>query len=355
MNLVKILKISRLCLEHHFHVLCNNNPPIELVNIIMQFMVDSLRLSIHCHDNNYNILISGLVYGIPHESVNVTKTACTNLYKVPNMEKIIKMINYNKCIIYLTSNGNVYMKDVAAIRTSTPIKIIFNSNIDGNIDGNICDINHDGIYVYYLTSTNELVSSDTTLLNNAILKDMIEFSCGINTKVILKDVIQFSCGKGFIAALTKEGCYSWGKNERGQLGLNDRVSREHPTLISLKDVKMVACGDYHCVALCNNGDVYTWGENTYGQLGNSKVPINNILKKPAKINIYNIVDIKCTRKASIFLNELRNVLFTTPTNGIQVLNVSDVIMIDANQNTAMFMTKSLHVYTLEQHLFHFTP
>lgn len=118
---------------------------------------------------------------------------------------------------------------------------------------------------------------------------------------------------------------------------------------------MVACGDYHCVALCNNGNVYTWGENTYGQLGNSKVPINHILKKLTKVNIYNIVDIKCTKKASIFLNKSRNVLFTTPQNGIQVLNVSDVIMIDASQNTAMFMTKSLHVYTLEQHLFHFTP
>jgi len=33
------------------------------------------------------------------------------------------------------------------------------------------------------------------------------------------------------------------------------------------DIKQVACGNSHCVALQGKGVVYSWGSNTFGELG----------------------------------------------------------------------------------------
>lgn len=35
-------------------------------------------------------------------------------------------------------------------------------------------------------------------------------------------------------------------------------------------VKQLACGDSHCIALLNIGYVMEWGDNEHGQMGNKK-------------------------------------------------------------------------------------
>lgn len=319
MNLLKILKTSKLCLKYYFYQLCHN-PPIEIIDIIMQLMVDAIRLTIHCHEDNYNIIIHGNVYGIPHEGIKLTKTACTNLYKIPCMENVKKMVSCDSTIVYLTYRGDVYVKNAIPLRSSIPVKVA----------SNILDINYNNKDIFFLNHKHDLMVDD---------------------EIILKNVVQFSCGKQYTIAITTKGCYSWGVNNRGQLGLNDRVYRDKPTLISLEGIKMVTCGTYHTAALSKN-EVYTWGENKYGQLGNPNVPIRTVLKKPAKLDLHNIIDIKCTRKNTLFLNQSHNV-FITKENDIEPIPISNIIMIDAHQNTIMLMTKSLNIYTLVQHIFHF--
>lgn len=56
--------------------------------------------------------------------------------------------------------------------------------------------------------------------------------------------------------------YSWGNNEYGQLGHNDLLPRDHPTMIeSLKEERVfeVSGGDFHALALTQTGKVYNWG------------------------------------------------------------------------------------------------
>ena len=73
-------------------------------------------------------------------------------------------------------------------------------------------------------------------------------------------------------AVDDEGtCYVWGRNEKGQLGLGDQLTRNVPTeLTALKGVAKVvsaACGRYHTVFVTDTGDAYASGSNSSGQCG----------------------------------------------------------------------------------------
>jgi len=68
--------------------------------------------------------------------------------------------------------------------------------------------------------------------------------------------------------------YTWGRNERGQLGHGDYNERKTPTAVeALRAVKCVAgaCGKSHTIVVAENGDVYGFGSNKYGQCGDGKL------------------------------------------------------------------------------------
>jgi alpha-tubulin suppressor-like RCC1 family protein len=37
-----------------------------------------------------------------------------------------------------------------------------------------------------------------------------------------------------------------------------------------KFIKKIDCGDFHSLALDNNGEIYSWGSGKYGECGNGK-------------------------------------------------------------------------------------
>ena len=66
--------------------------------------------------------------------------------------------------------------------------------------------------------------------------------------------------------------WSWGNNNFGQLGLGSGVTgiRPEPAKIEAlrsKRIVKVHAGEYHSLALGADGTVYTWGRNDRGQLG----------------------------------------------------------------------------------------
>jgi alpha-tubulin suppressor-like RCC1 family protein len=95
----------------------------------------------------------------------------------------------------------------------------------------------------------------------------------ILTKNISTQIIDIDAGLGFSLAVTKDGkVYSWGKNDQGQLGLNDLERKKVPTLITALAernvyITKVSAGFSHTLALSSAGDLYTWGHNLYGALG----------------------------------------------------------------------------------------
>lgn len=95
-----------------------------------------------------------------------------------------------------------------------------------------------------------------------------------------KNKATVATGANFTIALDSEGnVWSWGQNNKGQLGngtLNDTVSKQPVLLentdedgnhLQLSNVKQIAAGEFHAVALTETGKVYMWGYNYYGQAG----------------------------------------------------------------------------------------
>ena len=72
-------------------------------------------------------------------------------------------------------------------------------------------------------------------------------------------------------AITTEGkVYSWGRNEKGQLGLNDLKDRKCPTLVTALDgyrVVKATPGKNHSLFLTDKGQVLSCGENKQSQCG----------------------------------------------------------------------------------------
>eukprot|EP00795_Rhopilema_esculentum_P001965 gene1965-17508_t len=103
-------------------------------------------------------------------------------------------------------------------------------------------------------------------------------------------VLSIACGAAHTVAVCREGVYSWGFNNFGQLGVGDIRRRSRPCLISQltpKNVVAVAAGYYHTLAVDGDHKVWAWGWGIHGQLGvksaeNAKVPVNVALLNSQK-------------------------------------------------------------------------
>ena len=91
-------------------------------------------------------------------------------------------------------------------------------------------------------------------------------------------VIQIACGDAHTVALSGDGrLYSWGGGGCGQLGHPDTSAmpkdedgcpyQPKPKLITVLkalEVRQVACGKAHTVAVLSNGHLYSWGAGACG-------------------------------------------------------------------------------------------
>ena len=95
-----------------------------------------------------------------------------------------------------------------------------------------------------------------------------------------KQVRSIAAGREHVLALTSTSqVYSWGSNTDGRLGHNDYSDRWTPTLVDKltrkggKDrvVTVVGAGDAHSLAAFDGGRrVYTWGRGAHGRLGTGR-------------------------------------------------------------------------------------
>jgi hypothetical protein len=90
-------------------------------------------------------------------------------------------------------------------------------------------------------------------------------------------VVELACGADHAVAIMEDGrVWSWGGNDRGQLGRGDRRSWCIPKQVDLavfgrgKGVHGVSCGNAYTMCLCD-GEVWGWGRNDRGQLGHNQV------------------------------------------------------------------------------------
>ncbi|CAD2092065.1 UVB-resistance protein UVR8 homologue, putative [Plasmodium vinckei brucechwatti] len=114
------------------------------------------------------------------------------------------------------------------------------------------------------------------------------------------EFINICCGEQHSLALTKSGkVYGCGKGEFGRLGKGnhgDQLFFEEIDYFVNNNIiiKDIACGNSFSAALSNNGEVYVWGRNDYGQLGieNSIGDLYSHEVYPNKVKYFEIENIK---------------------------------------------------------------
>ena len=81
-------------------------------------------------------------------------------------------------------------------------------------------------------------------------------------------------GTNHAVALKTDGTlWIWGRNQYGQLGVSDVVSRSSPVQVgTLTTWTNIGAGDNHALAITSGGTLWAWGKNKrlsnyYGQLG----------------------------------------------------------------------------------------
>ncbi len=86
----------------------------------------------------------------------------------------------------------------------------------------------------------------------------------------LENIIAIASGANHSIALRSDGTVlTWGRNFHGQLGngITGNISKKPVRVPGLTNVKAIAGGGSHTVALMEDGTVRTWGWNFFGQLG----------------------------------------------------------------------------------------
>lgn len=79
---------------------------------------------------------------------------------------------------------------------------------------------------------------------------------------------------GYMAAVKTDGTlWTWGRNNRGQLGDGTTTNRSSPgtTAGGGTDWKQISCKNSMAAAIKNDGTLWTWGENSSGQLGDGTI------------------------------------------------------------------------------------
>ena len=126
-----------------------------------------------------------------------------------------------------------------------------------------------------------------TQINNVFIAETVITVAGYNeNSKKIKAVPQTASGENFTVALKSDGSvWAWGADTYGQLGDHDSAGAEkaypvevtiavasgtETTYTPLTNIKAIAAGGAHALALTRDGKIYAWGDNYYGQLGNGE-------------------------------------------------------------------------------------
>ncbi|CAK9871870.1 unnamed protein product [Sphagnum jensenii] len=101
-------------------------------------------------------------------------------------------------------------------------------------------------------------------------------------------------------------CFTWGRNEKGQLGLGDFSTRSSPTVVTaLSKYKVVraAAGRAHTVVVTSKGESLAFGFNKHGQLGAGFVKEESE-KSPVRSLVTDATFVACGAEFTIWLTSI---------------------------------------------------
>ena len=135
----------------------------------------------------------------------------------------------------------------------------------------------------------------------------------------LKNIKHLAAGSNHVLALDHNGdLFAWGNGEHAQLGRKTssrhRATNLEPFQIRLRHkIKHIACGMHHSFAISDTNQVFAWGSNNFGQTGISTGAgeSNALVIAPTlveKLSSYSIRDVQGGDHHSVALTERNEVL-----------------------------------------------
>ncbi|KAJ0614908.1 putative chromatin remodeling & transcriptional activation HMG family [Helianthus annuus] len=122
------------------------------------------------------------------------------------------------------------------------------------------------------------------------------------------------CASCHCVALDADGrCYTWGRNDKGQLGHGDQIQRDTPTVVSaLASYKIVKAGSgkAHTVVVTEDGLSLAFGWNKHGQLGTGSVK-NEIEFYPVRCLVSEVTDVACGVDFTVWLTSVEGASILT--------------------------------------------
>ncbi|XP_031563851.1 ultraviolet-B receptor UVR8-like isoform X2 [Actinia tenebrosa] len=126
-----------------------------------------------------------------------------------------------------------------------------------------------------------------------------------------KDIRKVACGTSHTIALSKEGeVFSWGSGYGGRLGqghLRDRFTPIRIAALKGKNVTEVSCNEFHSAAICGNEDLLTWGKNgpRLGYECSSKETSPRLVKGLDDVKVTHVTcglkhTLVCTKQGTVF-------------------------------------------------------
>ncbi|KAK5650940.1 hypothetical protein RI129_001969 [Pyrocoelia pectoralis] len=127
-------------------------------------------------------------------------------------------------------------------------------------------------------------------------------------------IAQIACGSNHTFAVSKSGAvFGWGKNSRGQLGLNDTLSKSFPVqLRTLRNIRVryIECGDEFSTFLTLDGGVFSCGAGMYGQLGHGNTANEILPKKVLELMGSTITQVSCGGRHTLALVPSRSRVYS---------------------------------------------
>ncbi|TYJ28522.1 hypothetical protein E1A91_A06G005800v1 [Gossypium mustelinum] len=125
---------------------------------------------------------------------------------------------------------------------------------------------------------------------------------GVDIRFVASGCLSCHC-----VALDVEGrCYTWGRNEKGQLGHGDKIQRDRPTIVSeLSKYKIIKAGSgrNHTVVVTEDGNSLAFGWNKHGQLGSGSTR-NEIESSPVRCLVSQVTNTACGADFTVWLSSV---------------------------------------------------
>ncbi|XP_076831350.1 putative E3 ubiquitin-protein ligase HERC3 isoform X2 [Brachyhypopomus gauderio] len=127
---------------------------------------------------------------------------------------------------------------------------------------------------------------------NSLSPQPLKSLCGI-------PLAQISAGGDHSFALSLSGAvFGWGRNNAGQLGLDDEQDRAVPCHIKFlrsQKVVYISCGEEHTAALTKDGGLFTFGNGLWGQLGHDSTKNEPLPRRVLELMGTEVSQIACGR------------------------------------------------------------